>query len=124
MYPQLEEHTVFPDGRVYIIFGDQAYGIRRLLLCPYPGQNLNEAQQNFNASMTPVRQSVEWGFQKTITEFAFLDYKKNQKLLLQDIEAMYKSAVILSNCHTCLYGSQTAQYFNIAPISLEEYLNN
>lgn len=122
LYQQLEQHTLFPDSH-YVLFGDQAYGIRRLLLCPYPGQNLTEEQQNFNASMVPVRQSVEWGFQKIIAEFAFLDFKKNQKLLLQDVEEMYKTATILSNCHTCLYGSQTGQYFNIEPIQLEEYLN-
>jgi hypothetical protein len=51
-----------------------------------------------------------------------VDFKKNQKLLLNDIETFYKSAVILTNCHTCLYGSQTAEYFNVMPPILEEYI--
>nr|CAH7747687.1 unnamed protein product [Callosobruchus chinensis]CAH7747689.1 unnamed protein product [Callosobruchus chinensis] len=34
--------------------------------------------------MKPLRQAVEWGFGKVVNEFAFLDLKKNQKLLLQD----------------------------------------
>lgn len=121
IYEQLEENTRFEDGH-YVIFGDQAYGIRELLLCPYPGRALNEAQQNFNLTMSRVRQAVEWGFQKIIMEFAFLDFKKNQKLLLQDIQCMYKASAILTNCHTCLYSSETAQFFNIQPPHLEQYL--
>lgn len=72
--------------------------------------------------MSSMRQAVEWGFGKIIGEFAFLDLKKNQKLLLQEISMMYTTGMILSNCHTCLYGSQTAQYYNIQPPTLEEYL--
>lgn len=72
--------------------------------------------------MSALRQSVEWGFGKVINEFAFLDFKKNQKLLLQDVGTMYRTAVILTNCHTCLYGSQTAQYFEVNPPLLENYL--
>lgn len=112
------------DHETYVVYGDQAYGIRDLLLCPYPGQVLNNVQQEFNRSMSLVRQAVEWGFQKIISLFAFLDYKKNQKLLLQDVETMYKTSVILTNCHTCLYGSETAQYFNINPPNIEEYLRH
>lgn len=123
LYEQLENHTRFPDGSHYIIYGDQAYGIRELLLCPFPGRGLNEEQQHYNTSMSVVRQAVEWSFGKIISQFAFLDFKKNQKLLLQDIEEMYITANILTNCHTCLYGNQTAHFFNIEPINLEQYLN-
>ncbi|XP_050513787.1 uncharacterized protein LOC126889496 [Diabrotica virgifera virgifera] len=122
LYNQLEEKTRFPDGSTFVLYGDQAYGIRELLLCPYPGQGVNQLQQNFNASMSTVRQAVEWSFQKVIAEFAFLDFKKNQKLLLQDVEAMYKTATILTNCHTCLYGSQSGQFFNMPSPTLEQYL--
>lgn len=122
LYEQLEEKARFENNE-YVIFGDQAYGIRELLLCPYPGDGLNEAQQHFNATMTPIRQAVEWSFSKVIAEFAFVDFKKNQKLLLQEIEAFYKTATILTNCHTCLYGNQTSTYFEVVPIHLEQYLN-
>ncbi|KAF2905764.1 hypothetical protein ILUMI_00413 [Ignelater luminosus] len=110
------------DEQYVLLYGDPAYPLTDLLLCPYAGRNLTEQQQNFNRSMSTVRKSVEWGFGKVISEFAFLDYKKNQKLLLQDIGNMYRTAVILTNCHTCLYGSQSNQYFNIEPSTLEEYL--
>lgn len=72
--------------------------------------------------MSALRVSVEWGFHKIIQKFAFLDLKKNQKLLLQKVGSMYFVGMILTNCHTCLYGSQQSAYFNIEPPLLEQYL--
>lgn len=120
IYQQLEEKMVYPDGH-FVLYGDQGYGIRELLLVPYANPE-NEEQHNFNVNMSTVRVSVEWGFQKVLSEFAFVDFKKNQKLLVQDIERLYKVAVILTNCHTCLYRNQTSLFFNMLPPTLEEYL--
>lgn len=103
------------------MYGDCAYPLLELLLRPYT-RVLTPEQAIFNLRMSSVRQAVEWGFGKIVTQFAFLDFKKNQKLLLQDVVSMYKTATILVNCHTCLYSSQTAQYFNFDPPTLEEYL--
>ena len=124
LYDQLEQWATFPNGERYALYGDCAYPIRELLLCPYSNRNLTPLQQEFNARMSPLRQAVEWGFGKIVREFAFLDFKKNNKLMLQDVSTMYTTAAILTNCHTCLYGSQTAMYFNIEPPSLDEYLCN
>lgn len=93
-----------------------------LLLKPYSTRALTEEQQIFNTRMSAVRQAVEWGFGHVIREFAFLDFKKNQKLYLQDIGAMYLTATILTNCHSCLYGNQTSKYFGTEPPTLQEYL--
>ncbi|KAK7864355.1 hypothetical protein R5R35_007921 [Gryllus longicercus] len=122
LYEQLLQTAVFPDKQ-YVIYGDSGYPIRQLLLRPFQGRNISEDQQSFNAAMSGLRQSVEWGFAKVVNDFAFIDFKKNQKLLLQDVGSMYKTAVLLSNCHTCLYGSQVGSFFNTQPPSLEEYLN-
>lgn len=123
LYEELERVAVFPDNVKYVLFGDQAYGLRELLLTPYGNHlNLEDHQIQFNESMKRLRLAVEWGFQKIISEFAFLDFKKNQKLLLQEVQCMYKVGVILSNCHTCVYGSQTSQYFGTHPPNLEEYI--
>lgn len=109
-------------ARGMVIYGDTAYPISDVLISPYRKAVLHEQEQMFNIAMSKVRQAVEWGFQKVAAEFAFCDYFKNQKLLLQDVVAIYKTSVILTNCHTCLYGSQTGQYFDIEPPTLEEYL--
>lgn len=71
--------------------------------------------------MKTLRVAVDWGFSKIVTLFAFIDFKKNQKLLLQELESFTKVAVLLTNAHTCLYGHQSATYFNIVPPDLEEY---
>lgn len=85
--------AVFPQ-KTFCLFGDQGYPINNLLMCPYrQTANIQPHQLAFNASMKVPRVSVEWGFQKVLAEFAFLDFKKNQKLLLQDIEEYYKVAV-------------------------------
>ena len=47
---------------------------------------------------------------------------KNQKLLLQPIAAYYYTAVRMTHCHTCLYGSEVTQLFGVDPPPLEEYL--
>ncbi|XP_077500916.1 uncharacterized protein LOC144111478 isoform X2 [Amblyomma americanum] len=110
-------------GRNYVIYGDPAYPLQPLLMKPYGGNFLTPQQLAFNNGMSHVRQAVEWGFGKVVAEFAFLDFKKNQKLLRQQVAEMYKAGTILSNCHTCLYGSQVSYYFALRPPSLHDYLN-
>ena len=99
-------------------------GLTRNILAPYRGVRLTDDQQEFNSQMCKLRTCVECGFGKICQLFAFLDFKKNLKLLLRPISKYYLVAVILVNCHTCLYGSQTAAYFDLDPPMLETYLSN
>jgi hypothetical protein len=62
------------------------------------------------------------GFGKVAVNFAFVDFKKNQKVLLQPVGRIYVVAVLMTNCHTCLYGSQTGMFFGLEAPELEEYL--
>ncbi|KAJ8931479.1 hypothetical protein NQ314_015600 [Rhamnusium bicolor] len=120
LYEELEQCAVFENGENYVLYEDQAYGIKRVMSLSKQGNN--SRIQTFNTDMSACRQAVEWGFQKIITEFAFVDFKKNQKLFVQEIEKIYLTAMILTNCHTCLYGSQTTEYFHCIPPNLEEYI--
>ena len=113
-----------PNGEPYIIYGDPAYGITRNILAPFRGAHLTANQQEFNSQMSKVRCSVEWGFGKIIQNFTYLDFKKNLKVLLQPVAKYYVVGVLLTNCHTCLYGSPTSTFFNLDPPSLETYLRN
>ena len=105
----------------YCLYGDPAYPIRPQLLAPYRGV-VGDGETQFNKHMSKVQQSVEWGFGKVTKNFAFLDFKKNLKILLQPVAKYYLVGAFLMNCHTCLYGSQTSMYFNCAPPTLEQYL--
>ncbi|KAL3215700.1 hypothetical protein MRX96_051322 [Rhipicephalus microplus] len=87
LYEKLEALAL---DKEFVIYGDLAYPLRPLLMKPYGGAALTAAQQEFNSSMSAVRQSVEWGFGKVISEFAFVDFKKNQKILLQAVPRMYR----------------------------------
>lgn len=63
-------------------------------------------------------------FAKIIQIFPFLDLKKNLKVYKQSVADYYKVGVILTNCHTCLYGGQVAENFDCEPPQLDIYLGN
>ena len=113
-----------PNGEPYIIYGDPAYGVTAQVLSPYRTNGLTAVEQEFNRRMSAVRVSVEWTFGKVLQYFSFLDYKKNHKVLLQPTGKYYLVGALLTNCHTCLYGSQTTSFFNVQPPTLEAYLRN
>ena len=113
-----------PNGEPYYIYGDPAYGLDLNRLSPFRGANLTADEQVFNKCMSKVRVSVDWGFGKITQNFAFLDFKKNLKILLQPVAKYYVVGTLLVNCHTCLYGSLTSKFFNLEPPSLDMYLSN
>lgn len=113
-----------PNGEPFVIYGDPAYGITQNIMAPFRGAQLTHDEKEFNKKISKVRVSVEWGFGKIIQNFAFLDFKKNLKVLLQPVGKYYLVASVLTNCHTCLYGSLTSSYFGVDPPALETYLYN
>lgn len=122
--PILERSMNDANGHPFAVYGDPAYPLRPHLMCPYKGANLTPAQEDFNAEMSKLRQCVEWGFGDIVTNFAFVDFRKNLKIFLQPIGKIYLAATLMTNCRACLYGNQTSVYFGVNPPSLEQYLNN
>lgn len=120
----LLERIVKPNGDPYVLYGDPAYGISKHIISPFRGAHLTEPEKIFNAQMSNVRVCVEWGFGKITQYFAYLDFKRNLKVLLQPIGKYYMVGALLINCHTCLYDSVTGVYFGLEPPSLETYLSN
>ena len=121
LMPRLEGKFRAP--HIFSLYGDLAYPLRQHLLAPCRGAMLTPAQELFNKRMSKVRESVEWAFGKVAQYFAFLDFRKNLKVLLQPIGKYYVVGVLLINCHTCLYGSVTSDYFSLPPPDLHTYLN-
>ena len=124
LLPILEQRMHDAQGMPFALYGDPAYPLREHLMCPYRGAVLTNDQRRFNHAMSQVRQCVEWGFGDVRTNFAFVDYKKNQRLLLQPVGKYYKVAVLLTNCRACLYGNQTSEYFGLQTPVLQNYINN
>ena len=118
---QLEAHSNTPAGRPLCIYGDPAYPQRQHIQAPYKHNNLYEEEKVFNTAMSKVRVSVEWVFGEIVEYFAFVDFKKNQKIGLQEVGTMYITCALLQNAMTCLYGSSTSTFMGLHPPSLEEY---
>ena len=78
-------------------------------------------QEEFNSSMSKVREAVERVFSDIVTYFAFLDFKKNLKIGLSPVGVMYSVCALLRNACTCLYGSTTSTYFDVQPPTLDDY---
>lgn len=121
---QLQHRMNQANGKPFVLYGDPAYPVRSHLIAPFRGALLSQAEQQFNRDMSAVRTSVEWGYGKIIQYFAFMDFSKNLKVLLQPVGKLYCVAALLVNCHTCLYGSLTGRFFGLEPPMLETYLRN
>ena len=121
---QLEEFSFSPAGQPLCIYGDPAYPHRIHLQCPYQQRhNLTPEQQAFNQSMSRVRVSVEWIFGEIVSYFKFVDFKKNLKIGLSPVSKMYVVCALLRNALTCLYGSNTSEFFGIQPPPLHAYFH-
>jgi hypothetical protein len=73
--------------------------------------------------MKGLRVCVEWGFQKITNVFQALCRVRGQRVLLSPVGSYYRVCVLLANCHSCLYGNQTADYFDCPPPSLLAYIS-
>lgn len=121
---ECEETLVVSHEKFFAFYGDPGYANQKFVKVGFKNSRaiLTDRQKQFNRDMSALRVHVEYGFGKIIQLFAFLDFKKNQKLLLQPVKLQYIVAGILTNCHTCLNGSQVSDYFSCSPPTLEEYL--
>lgn len=107
----------------YALFGDPGYSNSQYIKVGYKNhQHLSDKQKVFNKDMSSLRVSVEYGFGKIVQLFAFVDFKKNQKLFLQHLKKQYYVAAFLVNCYICMNGSQVSDYFQCLPPSIQEYL--
>jgi hypothetical protein len=111
-------------GCTFQLYGDPAYPQSQYLSGPYRSEGLDKEEALFNVGMSSTRIANEWGFGKIKLLWAYLDFENGQKVYLNDVQKYWPVAQILANCHTCLYGSQTATYFKVAPPHMEDYLAN
>jgi len=110
-------------GQAYCLYGDPAYPLSRWMSAPFKHAVLNADEAHFNTQMRRTRIPNEWGFGKIKGNFAYLDFSKGMEPYKNDIQRLWPVAVIFTNCHTCLYGSQTGWNFHMEPPTLEEYVH-
>ena len=122
LLPQLEQMSFSATGQALCLYGDPAYPHRMHLQCPFAQrQDLSENEQAFNQSMSQVRVSVKWVFGDVVNYFKFTDFKKNMKIGLSAVGKTYIVCALLRNGLTCLYGNNTATFFDVKPPTLKEY---
>jgi DDE superfamily endonuclease len=116
-----ELQRLFPNGE-YSIFGDPAYPNSAWLWGNYrrpcPG-----IEEEFNKTMSLVRETVEWGFKEISCYWKYGELKSLQKIYWSPIGKMYVVSVFLQNLRTTFYGNQMADYFKIILLDLDEYLD-
>jgi hypothetical protein len=120
----LEQYSKNTQGQRVFVYGDAGYGFEDVIMSSYRagrGTELEADEGIFNASMSRQRIAVEWGFGKVVDLFGLIDYYKKLKIGLSAVEAWIFTAILLTNCHTCMYGSQVASYFECSPPTLWEY---
>lgn len=120
---QLNQFAFSSAGNPMCLYGDPAYPLRVHLQAPFKNAVLTPQMQDFNKSMSAVRNSVEWLFGDIVNYFKFLDFKKNLKLQLNAVGKFYIVAAILRNALTCMYSNETSQYFELEPPTLQEYFS-
>jgi hypothetical protein len=104
----------------FYIYGDPAYSIHSVLLSPFDNAKLTPEEQEFNKRMSAVREVVEWGFADVIRLWGALEWVPTQRMFNSAVGIQYRVAVLLTNMHICLYGSETSWYFKCCPPKLEE----
>lgn len=105
-----------------MVYGDPAYPSTDVTESPFRrgAADLPEERVLLNENMSVGRVCVEWVFGNMVRYFAFLDFTKNQNILQQRVGRYYTVAALLTNCHSCLYGSQTEDIFSSSTPRLED----
>ena len=115
-----------PIANNYRKLADSAYPTTNWTLSLFkrlPGQNLPPDRHAFNTTYSPMRTCVEWGYEKVVRHWAYIDYKKQMKIERVRMEAMWHVAFWLTNVITCIRRSnQISEYFELLPPTAEEYL--
>ena len=74
-------------------------------------------------SPTSMQTCVDWGYEKVVWHWAYIDYKKQMKIEQVQMEAMWHGAFWLTNVVTCVRGgNQISEYFDLPPPTAEENL--
>jgi len=110
-------------GRQFHLYGDAAFPFGPHLQVGYNRIALNHVMQQFNQVMSGVRITVEWFFGLVSSLWPMATTKKMLQIEKMPLAKLYFSAILLTNCHTCMYNNQMSEYFEIKAPALEDYLD-
>jgi hypothetical protein len=113
-------------GVDYIAYADAAYTNSDVIMAGFDRvqRALDEDKEWFTKSMNADRTSVEWLFGIVCNKFRWVDYKDGNKVGKTAVGCYYITAILLTNCLTCMRGgNQHYARFECPPPTLSEYLN-
>jgi hypothetical protein len=76
----------------------------------------------YSRRMNKCRTSVEWGFGHVLGLFPYTDSPGFKRLGSTATGQHYINATFMANVITCLKGNITSSFFNIAPPTLLQYM--
>jgi hypothetical protein len=116
------------DGVELDLIADKIYNInaRGVVSIRQRRRNLIEIDEDKAASA--IRLPAEWKFGKITLHFPFINVYFMMKINEREVGTFINVAALLTNLHTCLYGSKCGKYFSnvgstVYPPTLEEYMD-
>lgn len=111
-----------------VIYGDAAYkmggfGIIGAFTAKM-NQPLTQEERQFNRIMSSFRIAVEHSFGRVVNLWQANEFTRGNSAGISAVGATYIVSVLLTNCHTCLHGNQTSQFFQIEPPNLDTYFES
>jgi hypothetical protein len=108
----------------YTCLGDSIYPVALVVVRQIMGAILNRQATQINRGLAAIRVVVEHGFAIVINLWKHVDHKTNTRLFQSPIgcATAYRVAVFLTNCRTCVSGSQVASQFGCFAPLLEDYV--
>jgi hypothetical protein len=118
---------LFTNRRQLFLYGDPAYYSSFGVIAPFKHRlgrrHLTMEQRRFNKHLSSFRISVEHAFGDTTRKWTYTTFAKQLVLAKQAVGQFFIVAVLLTNCYTCMNGSnQTSEKYGIRPPTLYEYL--
>jgi nuclease HARBI1 len=111
------------NGTIFSLYGDLAYPQSSWMMRGYINAESGSAEARFNTIMSSVRIAVEWSYSMVTRSWSFLSFRDSMRIFKCPVAQYYINGVFLSNLRTSIYGNQTAEYFGVTPMCLEEYLS-
>lgn len=109
-------------GRQMFVYGDPAYAEKGPIISGLKKvENLTQEERNLNSWMSKYRESVEWGIGKTIMLWGQFSRIQTNRVGSSPIGREFLVAVLLTNAHTILYGSEIGSKFRMDVPTLNEY---
>jgi hypothetical protein len=118
--PELQ--AILPNGG-YRMYGDCAYPWSPWIAKGFLNAQPNSPEAAFNSDMSSARISVEWGFNNIVQQFSYLNFTKQMKVFKIPVGQYFINAAFIQNLRTCFVGNQINSYFDLAPLSIDEYLS-